>query len=284
MNHFFDLQNNRTANPCSCQDCTPSCPVHPPPPSKPKPLKIMGLDLLSFGLLLAYLLFLMIFIPSSIIYSFGKNKKCHSVVENTQSIESSHHAPYPTPVQVDSRPGVCARLGSKMESALCYWFTRWGIWCSSHPFVVMVTCLVMVGALACGVKFFTVTTDPVDLWSSPNSEARDEKDVYDSKFNPFFRTEQLIIRPKHPVPTGYHHFGDGKLDSIWTYLSFGFIKSGNVVWTLWWLLFEVFANHCMQLNFAVYYYSWRPVSLLCAVVMLWGQNSTTDSKPHHIQT
>ncbi|XP_068736144.1 NPC intracellular cholesterol transporter 1-like isoform X1 [Montipora capricornis] len=207
---FFDLQNNRTANPCSCQDCTPSCPVHPPPPPKPKPLKIMGLDALSFGLLLAYLLFLIIFIPSSIIYSFGKNKKCHSVVENTQSIESSYHAPYPTPVQVDSRPGVCARLGSKMESALCYWFTRWGIWCSSHPFVVMVTCLVMVGALACGVMFFTVTTDPVELWSSPNSEARDEKDIYDSNFNPFFRTEQLIIRPKHPIPTGYHRFGDGK--------------------------------------------------------------------------
>ena len=30
-------------------------------------------------------------------------------------------------------------------------------------------------------------------------------------FNPFFyRTEQLIIRPRHPVPTGYHRYGDGK--------------------------------------------------------------------------
>ena len=29
--------------------------------------------------------------------------------------------------------------------------------------------------------------------------------------NPFFyRTEQLIIRPRHPVPTGYHRYGDGK--------------------------------------------------------------------------
>ena len=31
-----------------------------------------------------------------------------------------------------------------------------------------------------------------------------------STINPLLRMEQLVIRPTHPVPTGYHHFGDGK--------------------------------------------------------------------------
>ena len=31
-----------------------------------------------------------------------------------------------------------------------------------------------------------------------------------STINPLLRMERLVIRPTHPVPTGYHHFGDGK--------------------------------------------------------------------------
>lgn len=38
-----------------------------------------------------------------------------------------------------------------------------------------------------------IITDPVELWSSPSSRARQEKNYFDSRFGPFFRTEQLII-------------------------------------------------------------------------------------------
>lgn len=38
-----------------------------------------------------------------------------------------------------------------------------------------------------------ITTDPVELWSDPHSQARREKDYFDTHFGPFFRTEQLII-------------------------------------------------------------------------------------------
>ena len=192
---FFDAQHNRTATPCSCQDCNATCPVLPPIPPKPSPRKIIGLDVLSFCLLVTFLTFLIIFIPTSIVCSMFKNKKFASepVLNDTRFQESNN-------------PGVCEHLGSKLESALCHCFTCWGIWCSTHPFLVVGACLVVVGALSCGLMFFTVTTDPVELWSSPNSEAHRQKDVYDSKFNPFFRTEQLIIRSSNPVPTGYHNY------------------------------------------------------------------------------
>lgn len=40
-----------------------------------------------------------------------------------------------------------------------------------------------------------VTTDPVELWASPNSRSRREKDFFDSKFGPFYRTAQVFIKP-----------------------------------------------------------------------------------------
>lgn len=40
-----------------------------------------------------------------------------------------------------------------------------------------------------------VTTDPVELWASPDSRSRIEKDYFDSRFGPFYRTEQIFIKP-----------------------------------------------------------------------------------------
>lgn len=192
---FFDVQRNRNATPCSCQDCSASCPALPPLPPKPSPPKILGLDILSFCLLVTFLTFLVIYIPTSIFCALLKTRKFAS----EPAVDNTHFQ------EVDN-PGICERLGSKLESALRYWFTCWGIWCSSHPLLVVGACFVVVGGLSCGLFFFTVTTDPVQLWSSPNSEAHRQKDIYDSKFNPFFRTEQLIIRSTYPNLTGYHSY------------------------------------------------------------------------------
>ncbi|KAF3696015.1 Niemann-Pick C1-like protein 1 Precursor [Channa argus] len=52
---------------------------------------------------------------------------------------------------------------------------------------------VIVVALSAGIKSIELTTDPVELWSAPNSRARQEKDFHDKYFDPFFRTNQLIL-------------------------------------------------------------------------------------------
>ena len=44
-------------------------------------------------------------------------------------------------------------------------------------------------------NFYQVITDPVDLWSSPTSQARKEKDYFDNNFGPFFRTAQIMVKP-----------------------------------------------------------------------------------------
>lgn len=38
-----------------------------------------------------------------------------------------------------------------------------------------------------------VTTDPVELWASPHSRSRVEREYFDKHFEPFYRNEQIII-------------------------------------------------------------------------------------------
>jgi Niemann-Pick C1 protein len=52
----------------------------------------------------------------------------------------------------------------------------------------------VVVCLGLGIKFIKVTTDPVELWASPHSRSRVEREYFDSHFEPFYRTEQVIIR------------------------------------------------------------------------------------------
>lgn len=47
--------------------------------------------------------------------------------------------------------------------------------------------------LSVGLKDIKLTTDPVELWSASNSRARQEKEFHDTYFDPFYRTNQVIL-------------------------------------------------------------------------------------------
>lgn len=71
-----------------------------------------------------------------------------------------------------------------------------------HPlFKVLLFSAIIVAIFSAGLKSIELTTDPVELWSSPNSRARQEKDFHDRNFGPFFRTNQLILTA--PDRTGH---------------------------------------------------------------------------------
>lgn len=59
--------------------------------------------------------------------------------------------------------------------------------------MVILGSLILVVTLSSGLVYMRITTDPVELWSSPESQARQEKNYFDSHFGPFFRTTQMII-------------------------------------------------------------------------------------------
>lgn len=62
-----------------------------------------------------------------------------------------------------------------------------------HPCIVLLGSVILVAASSGGLVYMRITTDPVELWSSPSSQARQEREYFDSHFGPFFRTAQLII-------------------------------------------------------------------------------------------
>uniref|UniRef100_A0A8C5FMQ3 SSD domain-containing protein n=1 Tax=Gadus morhua TaxID=8049 RepID=A0A8C5FMQ3_GADMO len=61
------------------------------------------------------------------------------------------------------------------------------------PSEVLLAAAIVVAVFATGLMYIELTTDPVQLWSAPNSRARKEKDFHDKYFDPFFRTNQLIL-------------------------------------------------------------------------------------------
>ena len=61
-------------------------------------------------------------------------------------------------------------------------FTEWGTICARYPVVIIIVSVALCVSLCSGIKWLEVTTDPIELWASPSSPARIQKDFYDSKF------------------------------------------------------------------------------------------------------
>lgn len=103
----------------------------------------------------------------------------------------------------------CETLGERFEDFLRGVFSRWGSFCVRYPSVVILGSLILVAASSGGLFYMRITTDPVELWSSPASQARQEKNYFDSHFGPFFRTAQLIITTPVNEPFLYSPYFGG---------------------------------------------------------------------------
>jgi len=79
---------------------------------------------------------------------------------------------------------------------------------AKHPRKVLVPGILVIVLLACGILNLRIITDPVELWAAPESRSRIEKDYFDKNFEPFYRTEQIIITAKN-LPNVYHNTSDG---------------------------------------------------------------------------
>ena len=84
-------------------------------------------------------------------------------------------------------------LGFHFEWLLKKLFQYWGLFAAKCWFIVIPCGVVVCIGLSLGLTRFQITTNPVELWSAPNSRARMEKNYFDSHFGPFYRTEQVII-------------------------------------------------------------------------------------------
>ncbi|XP_057308798.1 NPC intracellular cholesterol transporter 1-like [Hydractinia symbiolongicarpus] len=206
---YFDENTGRNRSACSCQDCRATCPPLPSVPGPKKHRHILGIRFICFIIGACVLGWLLIFLSLSVIDIFYSSRRSMMHIEErsnslrTASLSSAGNGPYKSTdfLHRESEDKSCLiRIGIKTEFALQKLFRKWGAICSHHPWKVVFISLAVCIVLSIGLVKFTVITDPVELWSSPSSRARMEKDYYDEKFTPFYRTEQVILTGTEDLP------------------------------------------------------------------------------------
>lgn len=188
-------QSQGGAAACSCQDCAASCPAI----ARPEALDAtFRLGRLAGGPALALIL-------CSVLAVLGAFLVGTRLLAGTRDPKA--------------KPSVSNTLSLSTHTFLGACFEAWGTWVASWPLTVLLVSTAVVVALAAGLAFTRLTTDPVELWSAPNSQARREKAFHDQHFGPFFRTNQVILtaprRPSYPYDSlllGPKTFG-GVLDT-----------------------------------------------------------------------
>ncbi|KAK2902348.1 NPC1-like intracellular cholesterol transporter 1 [Channa argus] len=174
---------------CSCQDCQESCPSMPPPPPPPSPFTLLGTDGFLVISVLLFFLLIIVFLVSLVVSHLVKSEM--RKYEDRMKARNSYNV---TNQVADGSEVSCAdRTSLEAQSFLSSMFHYWGTLMATYPFTVLLVAAVIVVALSAGIKSIELTTDPVELWSAPNSRARQEKDFHDKYFDPFFRTNQLIL-------------------------------------------------------------------------------------------
>nr|KAF6267896.1 NPC1 like intracellular cholesterol transporter 1 [Pipistrellus kuhlii] len=162
-------QSQDGAAACSCQDCAASCPAIARPEALDATFRL--------GLLAAWPA--LVLILCSVLAVLGAFLVGTRLLARTRDPKA--------------RPSVSSKLSLSTHTFLGACFEGWGTWVASWPLTVLLVSTAVVVALAAGLAFTKLTTDPVELWSAPNSQARREKAFHDQHFGPFFRTNQVIL-------------------------------------------------------------------------------------------
>uniref|UniRef100_A0A3Q0SUD3 NPC1 like intracellular cholesterol transporter 1 n=1 Tax=Amphilophus citrinellus TaxID=61819 RepID=A0A3Q0SUD3_AMPCI len=177
---------------CSCQDCQESCPSVPPPPPVAPPFTLLSID----GYLVISIILLFLLILSFLLYLFvsywvtSRNRKDEEKGKR-RGKGKDKNSNNVTQQVINPSEVTCAETNSlAAQDFLSSLFQIWGTIMATYPLTVST---LTVAIFSAGLKNIELTTDPVELWSAPNSRARQEKDFHDTYFDPFYRTNQLIL-------------------------------------------------------------------------------------------
>ncbi|KAF4070427.1 hypothetical protein AMELA_G00285310 [Ameiurus melas] len=185
---------------CSCQDCLDACPSVPPPQLIPEKTSFMvgEMDGILFICLLVFIVLSLLyfgFLLAKFVFQTCKSKMSTGGKDKNANEVDLNQTVHPKDVSWSDRASLATQefLGSG--------FQIWGTRMARYPKTVLIVCLVAVVAFSTGLMYIELTTDPVQLWSAPDSRAMREKDFHDQHFAPFFRTNQLILTA--PARKGY---------------------------------------------------------------------------------
>jgi len=208
---------------CTCIDCPDICPTIPPvsPPNGGPACHVGGLSCLSFILIVTYSFAVLSFFIGYIVQTTirrRREKTYERVALFTDAASPRIHTRGLVGAaslaqnldedslnnQSDSRHlGRGASLLDPIETSqprlyplnnfLRRSFYKLGLFTASSPWLTFAMVFLLMGLLNIGWKKFEVETDPVRLWVAPSSESKQQKEFFDEKFGPFYRTEQIFI-------------------------------------------------------------------------------------------
>lgn len=165
---------------CACIDCEQSCPLTDAPIGYQDPWQIAGLYGITFIVALVIGLIIGVFI-------------CWGATGDRRG------------------PNVC--MPTLYGEFLYLGCRAWGTFCAKHPVLVLALCSWGIAGIGVGMLWMKVTTDPVELWASELSQTRIEKNYFDQHFGPFYRTNQIFVKPTnkstftHEAASGLLTFG-----------------------------------------------------------------------------
>lgn len=173
-----DQAPDGVSSPCSCMDCAAACvPEAPFPMLNDGGCQIATMDcmvamsMLAFGGLCFAIMFMAVL---------------HFVLKpNNDRYDADVDLPdYKTAAGTLSESDISTidNLGAWLERRLEYICDQYGRVCTRHPVLVFLFGLSISIICTSGLFMVRFTTDPVELWSSPGSRARQEKDHFDTNF------------------------------------------------------------------------------------------------------
>lgn len=181
---------------CSCTDCPVLCPLPPIPTVSLAKKRWCSIAIAAVGLVVSLLVSASCWLHAIITWKKNDDDIPSSTTSSLSINADEAHTVRTQPTSIPVL-GIFDSIGAWFEYYIKSVFYRWGVSASKYWFIVLPACLLVGGALTAGMVFFNVTTDPVKLWSAPNSQARLEKNYFDENFSPFYRTEQIIVTVKN---------------------------------------------------------------------------------------
>ncbi|XP_043595086.1 NPC intracellular cholesterol transporter 1 isoform X3 [Bombus pyrosoma] len=211
---------NKNTPACSCVDCEASCPVPPSPPPLPTPFTIFGYDGYAVMMIITFVCGSALFILAIVCFNNRKQivargeevgrqvgrrlaaglhhpgdgaRIALAADQEDSPLQSKRSNDLPSGFDDEEQSTFIERLGAGTDKLLAEFFCWWGTACASRPWFVLFVGFLFIISLGHGIKYIHVTTDPVELWAAPQSRSRIEKEYFDQHFEPFYRTEQIII-------------------------------------------------------------------------------------------
>lgn len=157
--------------PCSCVDCFANCPVgtEPLPPSI---CTVLSVNCISFSI---GIVFFVISVTIFCILSILEYKRLRNVqFENNVS-------------KTVPEDNIFIRFFQETFGAI-------GAFSSKNPVLAIMVTTWIAFAMLFGVLNLNLTSNPLELWSAPDSRSRTELNYFNSRFGPFYRAAQVYLQ------------------------------------------------------------------------------------------